>query len=422
MTRGEFLVVTAEREPRRDPLVRPLCAGLAQVGAARVWSCGPSSWDVLPGGRLESARSLRAAPAFAGPAPAAAAAMDSEAVRALGRGRLLGARPWAVVSRAPGALDADALELAYGAAAIWSLHGLSSWPRGLRARVAAARPRDLSDARWLRRRLDELASPPARQARLPLTSIVIPVHGALPLLRECLASLRRHTAAPHEIILVDNGSDAAVKRWLRALRGVRLIENARNLGFARAVNQGMRAARGGYIAWVNSDTRVTPGWLEGLAGALRSDPELGAVGPVTNRIAGAALVPVPPGFKPSRRGVDALGAAYALKNRGQVAEAHRLTGFFLLLRRPAVESVGLLDERFGLGCYEDYDYCLRLRQAGFKLAVARDVFVYHSYHGSFASDESHRRQLLDNRRIFIDKWCAKALDFLDHLDPTLASS
>ena len=427
MKERTFLVVTSAREPEREALVRRVSSGLARLGPTRVLSCAPSFWSVRPEGALEAGRprglEAAAAQAFEGNGISAAVAMDSEAVRALGRGRLIGARPWAAVSRVADDLDADALELAYGAAEIWSLHGRKSLPRGLKSRTVAVRStRELADPRWLDRRLRPLEEFPERlPARLPLTSLIIPVHGALPLLRECLESIRRHTAPPHEVILIDNGSDAATKRYLRSLKGVRLIENPRNLGFARAINQGVRAARGGYIAWVNSDTRVTPGWLERLAGALRSDADLAAVGPVTNRIVGPAVVPIPAGFAATRSSIDALGVAYSLKNSGQVQEVHRLTGFFFLLRRPAVEAVGLLDERFGLGCYEDYDYCLRLRQAGFKLAIARDVFVYHSHHGSFVSNEGYREQALNNRRIFVDKWCARALDFLDHIDPVLAS-
>lgn len=402
-----FLILSAAPEPERDALAGALARGLARIGAVRVLGCGPSRWDVSPEGIF-----LPAAPRMAredGPVRLAFA-VDSPSVRALGRARIAGDAAWVAVSARARELDDDALELALGAAQVWRLPG--------------GRPeRRLADARWLRRRVGPLLAPSRRLApRRPLISLVIPVHGALPLLRECLLSISRHTAAPYEIILVDNASDAATRRYLRSRRGARLIENARNLGFARAVNQGMRAARGTYIAWVNSDTRVTPGWLERLADVLKADPALAAVGPVTNRIAGAALVPVPAGFSPTAAKIDALGTAYALKNAGQVQEVHRLTGFCLLLRRSAVRSVGLLDERFGLGCYEDYDYCLRLKQAGYTLAAARDVFVYHSYHGSFKSDAGHREQLLKNRAIFIEKWCARALDFLDHLDPILTSS
>lgn len=402
-----FLVLSAAPVPERDALAGALARGLSSIGATRVVSCVPRRWEVLPGGMFQSAagrfpregRSIRLA-----------FAADSDSIRALGRDRVAGDAAWVAVLTKLAAWDADARELAGEAAQVWRVPGL--------------RPeRTLSDVRWLRRRVGPLLAPSEKiSRRRALISLVIPVRGALPLLRECLRSVIRHTRAPYEIILVDNASDAATKRYLRSLRGVRLIENARNLGFARAVNQGMRASRGVYIAWLNSDTRVTPDWLDRLSDALRSDPALAAVGPVTNRIAGAAMVPIPTDFVPTDARIDALGTAYALKNAGQRQEVHRLTGFCLLLRRSAVEAIGTLDERFGLGCYEDYDYCLRLRQAGYTLALARDVFVYHAYHGSFTSGAEHREQLLKNRRIFIDKWCARALDFLDHLDPLLADS
>ena len=90
-----------------------------------------------------------------------------------------------------------------------------------------------------------------------------------------------------------------------------------------------------------------------------------------------------------------------------------------MLKREAFESVGLMDERFGIGCYEDFDYSLRLRQAGWKLKVAKDVFVRHQLHASFSGHEHCFSWVIKNREVFVDKWCRKALQFLDDIDPEL---
>ena len=89
------------------------------------------------------------------------------------------------------------------------------------------------------------------------------------------------------------------------------------------------------------------------------------------------------------------------------------------MQRAAYESVGNLDERFGTGCFEDFDYCLRLRQAGWTLKAAKDVFVWHRHHASFAGYDHFHACAVKNREVFVDKWCRKALSFLDELDPLL---
>lgn len=267
---------------------------------------------------------------------------------------------------------------------------------------------------WLTRRLSALRAPAAPKTR-GLTSIVIPCLDKLRYTRECLAQLARHTSGPYELIVVDNGSKDGTAAFLARQPRVRLIRNKKNLGFAKAINQGMRAARGRYVVWLNNDAVVTPGWLEGLIACAERSPAIGAVGPCTNEAVGYQRVsPVP--YK-DNKGLLRFSQAWAMKNRGRSLAAHRLTGFCLLLKREAVRQVGLLDERFTPACYEDYDYCLRLRQAGYDLACALDVFVHHHGHKSYKSDEAMLRQAALSRDVFLDKWCHQTLQFLDELDP-----
>ena len=253
-----------------------------------------------------------------------------------------------------------------------------------------------------------------------MTSLVIPVYNGRELLKSCIESLRKHTTPPHEIIIVNNASDAATTRYIRGLRGVRVISNRANLGFGRAINQGMRAARGRYVGWINSDTVCTPEWLERMLDALQSDPAVAAVGPMTSHSAGAHVVKPKRAFAGDLKALDRYARAWSMMHDGQRREVHRLIGFFTLLKRRAIDAVGLLDERFGTGCYEDYDYCLRLRQAGFKLALAMDVFIDHREHASFGSQEDFDRQCEANKAIFVRKWCESSLEFLDQIDSELA--
>src|SRR5205807_1759381 len=119
-------------------------------------------------------------------------------------------------------------------------------------------------------------------------------------------------------------------------------------------NQGLTASRGRYLVLLNNDTIVTPSWLDGLiAWSLHDWPQVGLVGPVTNYSSPPQLVSF------DYRTAEQL-LAFAANRRqafaGQGIAIQRLAGFCLLLRREVWEKVGGLDERFGLGCYEDEDF------------------------------------------------------------------
>ncbi|MDX6769548.1 MAG: glycosyltransferase family 2 protein [Elusimicrobiota bacterium] len=248
-----------------------------------------------------------------------------------------------------------------------------------------------------------------------LASVVVLCHNDRRYLRGCLDSLARHTKSPHELILVDNASPDGAREDLLAARReypfpVKLVLNDRNRFFAGGNNQGLRLARGRHCVLLNADTVVTPGWLEGLAAHADADRGLGAVGPNTNQAAGTQVEwPAPYGS------VEEL-PAYARRRGAALAglrvEVPWLVGFCVLLPRRVLRRVGPLDRLFGPGGFEDYDLCLRVRLAGLRLAVARDVYIHH-YGGRGYVDMRYEALRDRNRRLFWDKWsrwCRERLD------------
>ena len=270
--------------------------------------------------------------------------------------------------------------------------------------------------RAVSRGLADLAVPRPEDASL--ASLIIPCWNGLAYTKQCWQSVARWTDRPFEAIFVDNGSTDGTRAWLRGLRDqrVRVVANARNLGFARAINQGIASSRGRWIVWLNNDVVVTPGWLGGLIECARRHPRTGAVGPYTNSINGLQRAAI---GRYTLKSLPAAALAWSLRHRGRARAVHRLTGFLLLHPREAVAAVGGLDERFGMGCYEDFDFCLRLVQAGRELLLAEDVFVHHHGNKSFKENRVSSQHVEMNRRVFIDKWCHKSLAFLDQLDQEL---
>jgi len=237
----------------------------------------------------------------------------------------------------------------------------------------------------------------------PLTSIVMLTMNEFKCTELALRSIAAHTPERHEIIVVDNGSTDGTPGKLRGWPRVRVIANAENRGFAGGSNQGILAAAGDELLLLNNDVIVTPGWLAGLRRALDFGPRIGMAGPVSNNVSGIQL------DRGAAYGTGeellAYAAANAARNAGQLLRVDRLVGFALLFRRNLVNRIGLLDERFGRGNFEDDDYCRRARIAGFDLVVARDVFIHHFGSRTFkANGIDYAAQMEENRIRYVAKW------------------
>ncbi len=246
----------------------------------------------------------------------------------------------------------------------------------------------------------------------PLVSIVILTLNRLDVTKECVASIQRHTSELHEIIFVDNGSTDGSVGWLRDMvqrnSAYRLIENGTNLGFSRGCNQGIRAARGQYILLLNNDTVVTPAWLTGLLACFNGD-DIGIVGPMTNNISGIQQWP----WADYRdlKALDRFATAFRDRYRYRRIPARRIVGFCMLFRRGLVDRLGLLDEQFGSGNFEDDDFCLRSALEGYTNLIAGDVFIHHVGSATFLGNRiDYRDAMLSNQGLFNQKWSRPIAD------------
>lgn len=254
-----------------------------------------------------------------------------------------------------------------------------------------------------------LAATPTGSGRQgKLVSIVVVTFNNLVFNRLCLESVLANTVAEsYELVVIDNGSQDGTVDYLSELANlnshVRVLLNDQNTGFAAACNQGMTAASGETLLLLNNDTIVPPNWLTLLLKGLE-DPAVGMVGPVTNRCGNEAQIDVPY----STYGEYLKCAEERAKlHRGEVKEIRMLTMFCVALRREVFESIGLLDERFAIGLFEDEDYSMRLRSAGYKLRCLDDVLVHHfgqATIGKLAVTDDYGKLFRSNRRKFEGKW------------------
>lgn len=221
---------------------------------------------------------------------------------------------------------------------------------------------------------------------MPKTSIIIVSYNGLnETTAPCLHSIFRATTRnDYEVIVVDNNSTDNTAAYLAELseREPRLkyILNTSNRGFAGGNNDGIRIASGDYIILLNSDTLVTENWLEGLLEPLSNDPSIGLTGPISNAVGNEQQI-FTSGGTPDEKVVE--GLSWTEKSKGRVFDTEMLGFFCVALRRDVLDKVGMLDEDFGLGYFEDDDYCIRVKNAGYRLVFLEHVFVYHRGGGTF---------------------------------------
>ena len=244
---------------------------------------------------------------------------------------------------------------------------------------------------------------------LPLVSIVILSYGDPELTKTAMHSLfdGGPTYPRMEVLVVDNGSSSSNLAEIRALASgypdVEVIENGSNLGFARGNNVGLERATGEYVLLLNNDTFVAPGAVHAMVRHLRDNPEIGAVGPLTNNIGNEAKVFVQYGdMDQMKKTVRRITLGY----RGRFLAVGALGYFAVMFRRKDFESFGPLSLDYGLGMFEDDDHCRTIQSKGYVTAVAEDGFVHHHLSASFdRMDGSEKKALFErNREIFERKW------------------
>jgi len=228
---------------------------------------------------------------------------------------------------------------------------------------------------------------------MPKFSIIIPVCGNQKLTFDCLDSIKENSSN-YEVIIIDN---SAVDIWPPDLH---IIHNIKNLGFPVAVNQGIKAATGEIIIVLNNDTIVTPGWLEKFEAHLQN---YDIVGPVSNNISGPQLVHYEAGAAVSD--IHSFSESLSREKAGAIYPWYCLVFFCVAIKRAVIDKIGLLDEDFSPGNFEDDDYCMRAIEAGFRLGIAEDIFIYHLGSVTHKTLNIDYENLINrNLTIFQKKW------------------
>jgi hypothetical protein len=225
--------------------------------------------------------------------------------------------------------------------------------------------------------------------KTPQVCIIIPNWNGKSLLRNCLESIKTNTAYPrYETIVVDNGSkDGSVEIIKKEFPSVRLICNKENLGFPKACNQGIKHAlkkyNSDYVFLLNNDTRITQqDWLGKLVGTTRCGDKIGIVG----------CKLLPPNGRPHLIWGQIKPSGWNradISNSEKMIEVDAVSGAGFLIGKDVIEKIGLLDEGFSPYLYEETDYFIRAKKAGYKIVYNPKVVLIHWASVSFEKVEKN---------------------------------
>ncbi|MFN3781367.1 MAG: glycosyltransferase family 2 protein, partial [Candidatus Kapaibacteriota bacterium] len=241
-----------------------------------------------------------------------------------------------------------------------------------------------------------------------IASIIIPVFNKVELTKQCIQSILENTPEFKELqlIIVDNASTDGTKEYLAQIaqnyKNMYVITNSRNLGFARACNQGISATHSKYIVLLNNDTFVTEGWLTNLIQEAESSDDIGIVGsrllyPNSTLIQhiGVKFVKL----------IDYIAYHYAkLRDLKYTPEAfiskdyNCVTFACVLIKKEVFKQIGLLDDEY-VNSYEDVDFCIRAREAGYRIRYCANSVIYYcesTSPGRFEHDQQNF-QLLNKK-------------------------
>ncbi len=213
-----------------------------------------------------------------------------------------------------------------------------------------------------------------------LVTIVIFAYGRLEKTRNCVESVLKYTEGiSYKLLLIDNGSpEDDVFRYFQSVKhdNTVILHVNKNVGGSFANNKGEKLAESEFYVLLNNDVIVTKDWLKNLLTCAQSDENIGMVCPVCTNVTWEQLETLG-GFS-NEEEMQEKAAAFNISNPKKWEERTRLVPLVALYRTECFDLAGGFDMGY-LHNFGDDDHCFRIRRAGYKLVLCRDVFIHHDH-------------------------------------------
>lgn len=238
---------------------------------------------------------------------------------------------------------------------------------------------------------------------VPKAAMVILNYNLKDDIRNCIDSIRETTPnSAREIIVVDNGSTDGSLEYLRSQNDIKLLENKENVGFPKGCNQGIEMAENeSDIFLVNNDTLMCNNTLFWLRMALYSDEKHGTAGCVTNNCGHNQMV-----VEKGKTIDEYVEFAKTVNVPADNPYEYRcfLVGFAVLIKRKLINTIGILDEIYSPGNYEDNDLGMRSIEAGYDNVLVHNSFIVHLGSKSFSKRNDYSTIFDRNHKYFDSKY------------------
>ncbi|MBU2249548.1 MAG: glycosyltransferase [Gammaproteobacteria bacterium] len=257
------------------------------------------------------------------------------------------------------------------------------------------------------------------EVKNPFCDIIIPTYNNEDLTVDCINSIKEHTKPEtYRIIWVDNASTDTTKVE-KAIADVnhKLIRMPSNEGFVGAINTGLKHSDAEAVCLLNNDTRVSPNWLEKLTSTLFKDSKLGILGALTEVSKG-------PGMDShhslslhnnlvlqyeSDKGLEFVNKCLEERYSGRTTPIAFVAFLCAVIKREVINKIGLLDPNYKMGMWDDNDYNIATRRAGWRTELALDTCIYHKGRSTFNVIQKTEnfdvgKLLRENKRYLDLKW------------------
>lgn len=236
------------------------------------------------------------------------------------------------------------------------------------------------------------------------TNIIIPVHNQWNLLENCIDSIYKKTNNNFNIIVVNDGSDEETtfycEKLLKNKKIHKLIHNLESTGFSNSCNQGIiYSGKCDYYCFLNSDTLIiTENWLEKFINISEEDSKIGCIGVLSNNATMQSI-----GKKNlNKNEIENYGNWIVSLSENKLPETTFINGFCFFIKSNIIEEIGLFDCKVFPHYGSEDDYILRIREKGYKLIIADNIYIYHYSNQSY---KSKRNEIIKSSSSnLLNKW------------------
>lgn len=218
--------------------------------------------------------------------------------------------------------------------------------------------------------------------------IIIPTTFETDYVNWLINSIQNHNlGVDYEITVVDNLSEPKFER-----EGIKSIRFEERLGFAKAMNEGVKATNNEYILLVNNDTGIAHNnFLSNLVETMDNNEKVGIVSPCTNFICTK----------------QAQCPSVEKRDHQIIKYNQHVAAVCWLLKRKVIEEIGLFDENYKIGAFEDGDYCERILRAGYNIYIDRRSWLFHYGSRTVSKTKGYYEAFSENSEYYIKKWSEK---------------